>query len=177
MSEQGVTYQQVTVSEAAAILGVSVMTVRRMIKRGQLEGERVHRPQGTAYVVKLQLDAPQGTQDAPATEQPAENMSRINGTAPAPAEAMVSLIQTTIATVLGPLVAEQAALRQTVERSATRVAELERENGSLTAENAALRASQALPAWHQAPWWLWGVLGALSAAVVVLLAGAVLLFR
>jgi excisionase family DNA binding protein len=45
MTEQGVTYQQVTVSEAATILGVSVMTVRRMIKRGQLEGERVHRPQ------------------------------------------------------------------------------------------------------------------------------------
>jgi hypothetical protein len=33
----------------------------------------------------------------------------------APAEAMVSLIQTAIAAVLGPLVAEQAALRQTVE--------------------------------------------------------------
>ena len=118
MTEQGVTYQQVTVSEAAAILGVSVMTVRRMVKRGQLEGERVHRPQGTAYVVKLPADAPGNTRDAPTTEQPPENVSRTNGTGPAPADAMVSLIQTTIATVLGPLVGQVDAQRQTIERLA-----------------------------------------------------------
>ena len=35
-----VPYARVTVAEAAAILGVSVVTVRQMIKRGQLEAER-----------------------------------------------------------------------------------------------------------------------------------------
>jgi excisionase family DNA binding protein len=125
-----VPYTRVTVAEAASALGVTVVTIRRMIKRGQLEGERVIRPQGSAYLVKLPRD---GTGDATSTEQVAQDMSRTQGTAPAPAaEAMVSLIQTTIATVLGPLVAELAASRQTNERQADRIAELERENGRLT---------------------------------------------
>jgi DNA-directed RNA polymerase specialized sigma24 family protein len=40
MSQQGVTFQQVTVSEAAGILGVSTQTVRRLLRRGQRESER-----------------------------------------------------------------------------------------------------------------------------------------
>jgi hypothetical protein len=59
---------------------------------------------------------------------------------------MVSLIQTTIATVLGPLVAELAASRQTIERHADRVAKLERENGRLAAELVAERARSSLTA-------------------------------
>jgi hypothetical protein len=55
---------------------------------------------------------------------------------------MVSLIQTTIGTILGPLVAELAASRQANERSQDRVAALERENGRLSAELDALRAAQ-----------------------------------
>ena len=42
MTTQDGTYQRLTVAEAAADLGVSRMTVRRMIQRGQLEAERVH---------------------------------------------------------------------------------------------------------------------------------------
>jgi hypothetical protein len=86
---------------------------------------------------------------------------------------MVSLIQTTIATVLGPLVAEQAALRQTVERQTEALRKLERENGMQAAqleraaaavvalgdENEVWKASQRSPAWRQAPWWIWLVLG------------------
>ena len=177
MSEQAVTYQQVTVAEAAAILGVSVMTVRRMIRRGQLEGERVHRPQGSAYVVKLPLDAPEGTAEATATEQPSENVSRTNGTAPA--EAMVSLIQTTIGTVLGPLMAEQAALRQTVERQADQLVSQAETIGELRAENRALvarTAPQPVEPTAEASlspgrvWWFWLVLLApiLATTIVVL---------
>jgi len=119
MTQQPVTFQQVTVSEAADILGVSTQTVRRMIRRGQLEGERVHRAQGSAYVVRLPDSAAAGDMDATATQQPSPNVSRSNATdQPAPAEAMVSLIQTTIGTVLGPLVGELAASRQTIERQA-----------------------------------------------------------
>src|SRR5215212_8514759 len=103
-----------TVAEGAAALGVNVVTIRRMIKRGQLEAERVHRPQGSAYLVTLPLDR---TGDATSTGQPAQDISRTNGTGqPAPAEAMVSLIRTTIATVPGPLVGELAATRQAGEQ-------------------------------------------------------------
>src|SRR3954447_11088056 len=70
-----VTSQQVTVAEAAAILGVSVVTVRRMIKRGQLEAQRVIRPQGSAYVVTVPMHGTGNAQDAPPTEQPAQNVS------------------------------------------------------------------------------------------------------
>jgi excisionase family DNA binding protein len=138
-----VPYARVTVAEAAAILGVNVVTIRRMIKRGQLEAERVHRPQGSAYLVAL---PGHGAGDETSTEQPAQDMSRTQRTATPPAEAMVSLIQTTIATVLGPLVAELAASRQTNERQADRVAELERENGRLAAELVAERAKSSLTA-------------------------------
>jgi excisionase family DNA binding protein len=124
MTQHSVTFQQVTVSEAAGILGVSTQTVRRMLRRGQLEGERVHRAQGSAYVVRLPVANTAGDTDATATRQPAPNMSRSNATGQAaPAEAMASLIQTTIATVLGPLVAELAASRQTIERQAETIRE------------------------------------------------------
>ena len=53
MSEQAATWQRVTVAEAAIALGVSTATVRRMVRRGQLEGERVQRPQGIVYVLSL----------------------------------------------------------------------------------------------------------------------------
>jgi len=68
---------------------------------------------------------------------------------PAPAEVMVSLIQTTIATVLGPLVAEQAALRQTVERQADQLVSQAETLGRVTAERDAARAEvEAVKAAH-----------------------------
>jgi len=81
MEEQPATFQRVTVAEAAVILGVSTATVRRMLKRGELEGERVIRPQGTAFVVKLAMDASSDTQDASDTLHEADVMPRDNASA------------------------------------------------------------------------------------------------
>lgn len=90
------------------------------------------------------------------------------------AEAISTLVQTTVATVLGPLVAELAASRQTVERQADQLVGLAEQIGRLTAENANLRDSHSAPAWRGAPWGLWAVMGAMTLLVVVLLlAGAV----
>jgi hypothetical protein len=81
---------------------------------------------------------------------------------------MVSLIQTTIATMLGPLVGGLQLSRQTIERQADALRELERENGRQSAEFAALKS----PRWDfhgraTTPW----LLSALAiVAVVVLLA-------
>lgn len=47
------TSRYATVKEAAEQLGVSTETIRRMIRAGKLRAERVHRPQGSAFVVLL----------------------------------------------------------------------------------------------------------------------------
>jgi hypothetical protein len=59
----------------------------------------------------------------------------------AQAEAMTSLIQTTIGAVLGPLIAEQGELRQTVERLSGQIARQSETIGQLRAENRMLLAS------------------------------------
>jgi excisionase family DNA binding protein len=177
-STEQVSYTRVTVAEAAAILGVNVVTIRRMIKRGQLEAERVHRPQGSAYLVNLPGD---GTGDATPTEQLAQDMSRTQGTPTPPAEAMVSLIQTTIGAVLGPLVAEQAALRQTVEHLTGQLVRQSETIGQLRAENRALLASttaqpaEPTPAPPDRPLRLWQPWWAIMVAVAVALVLAVAL--
>jgi excisionase family DNA binding protein len=178
MSPQPVTFQQVTVSEAAGILGVSTQTVRRMLRRGQLEGERVHRAQGSAYIVRIAVPNTAGDSDATATQQPAPNVSRANATdQPAPAEAMVSLIQTTIATVLGPLVAELAASRQANERQADTIGQLRADLATAQAENRALLASTAAqssetaPGLFRASWrpWMYGAVAVAALVLVVVL--------
>ena len=78
----------VTLEQAAAILGVSVTMVKRRIRAGVLRAAAARSPHGTVWLVSL----------PPAATTPA-------------ADAMVPLIQTTIRTVLGPLVAELAASR------------------------------------------------------------------
>jgi len=59
----------------------------------------------------------------------------------AQAEALASLIQATLTPIIGPLVGQLDAQRQTIEHQADRVAELERENGRLSAELASARTS------------------------------------
>jgi hypothetical protein len=122
-----------TLREAAAELGISLNTLRRRISAGQIDAERVHRPQGHVWQVYLHRAATQEHRSNVTVQQDGATVQQPASVPPA-AEAMVSLIQTTIGTILGPLVAEQSALRQTVERQAERVAELERENGRLSAD-------------------------------------------
>ena len=55
------------------------------------------------------------------------------------ADAMASLIQATLTPIIGPLVAEQAALRQMVERQADTIADLREERGRESAEAGARR--------------------------------------
>jgi excisionase family DNA binding protein len=118
-----VTSQRVTVAEAASILGVSVVTIRRMIRRGRLEAERVHRPQGSAYLVTLPVE---GTGDRTATEQAAQNVSRTQGT---PADMMAVWSET----FLAPIMAELAASRETIARQAETIGQLRQRLADLEA--------------------------------------------
>jgi hypothetical protein len=106
----------VTVEQAAGILGVSASTVRRRIRGGTLRAESVSRPQGVVWLVHLPADA---TADVNHPSPPAGAV----GTAPVTAsDAMIAYTRS----LLEPLVAA-------LERSQSRTAELERENGELTA--------------------------------------------
>jgi hypothetical protein len=112
----------VTVEQAAAILGVSVTTIRRRIRAGSIRAEEARRPQGPVWLVYLPADATSATTvGQPATSSVA--------TAPTTAEAMATYTRS----ILEPLVAA-------LERSQSRVGVLEREVGELRAENRALLA-------------------------------------
>ena len=168
----------VTVEQAAAILGVSPSTVHRRIRNGALRAEQVARPQGIVWLVHL----PPGTAAATGEPPPPADPEATAPTAvPAQAEAMVSLIQATIGTVLGPLVGQLDAQRQTIERQADALRTLERENGELRAETRALLASTAAPSPDPtagAPWSRWPrgwIAGA--ATVLAIVTVAVLLVR
>src|SRR5919112_6348512 len=113
-----------SLQEAAALLGIGVNTLRRRITAGQIRAELVERPQG--YVWRVYLDGrhpPTQPTDGP-TNQEAPG-SLLHPPAPiAQAEALAALIQATLTPIVAPLVAEQAALRQTVERQAGELGDL-----------------------------------------------------
>jgi excisionase family DNA binding protein len=124
-----VTSQRVSVAEAAAALGVSVVTIRRMIRSGRLEAERVHRPQGSAYLVTLPAE---GTGERTVTEQAAQNVSRTQGT---PADLMAVWSET----FLAPIMAELASSRETIAQQAEAIGCLRAEAKAAAAETIALK--------------------------------------
>jgi hypothetical protein len=176
----------VTVEQAAAALGVSASTVHRRIRSGALKAEQAERPQGKVWMVHL----PPGTTVASGELPPPSEPEAAASTTMAPAaEAMVSLIQTTIGTILGPLVGQLDAQRQTIDRQAEELRTLERDNGRLTAELTAAQAQNSVLLASGAPdpqkptlggepsrpwwpsWWPWVLMVlAVLATVVVLLA-------
>ena len=118
----------VTVEQAAAILGVSVTTVRRRIRDGSIRAEEARRPQGPVWLVYL----PSGATPPTVSDQPS---ATVPATAPTNAENTVAYTRT----LLEPLVAA-------LERAHARVAELERENGALDERVRALEAPKEQPA-------------------------------
>ena len=117
------THRFVPVAVAARILGLSATTVRRRIDAGELEAERVVRPQGTAFLVRVSRDEPSRADETPASPQDAPGARQ---DAPSGAD--------TLTTVVLPLVGQIDALRQTVERQAEQIAGLREERGRLHAE-------------------------------------------
>jgi hypothetical protein len=147
------------------LLGIGVNTLRRRIATGQVQAEQIERPQGQIWRVYLDVQHPPSQQSAQPPEQEAVGGSQQPPTQLAQADAISTLVQTTVAAVLGPLVAEVAASRQTIERQAEQIADLREERGrhtaeleraastvvALGAENEALRASHSPVASNPAP--------------------------
>src|SRR3954469_3061621 len=105
-----------SLQEAAAMLGIGVNTLRRKITAGQIQAERVQRPQGYVWRVHLDDRHPPSQPTNHPTEQEAPRSLPQPPTPLAQAEALASLIQATLTPIIAPLVAEVTASRQTIER-------------------------------------------------------------
>jgi hypothetical protein len=134
--------------EAVQRLGKSDRTIRRMIQRGELEGEPIARPQGTVWYVKLPSDlAAETAQDAaPGGEAASNQENEAPGTLAAVAALDAALRRAEErAAALDERNERQAAI---VVAQAERIGRVESERDQLRAELAAERARR--------PWWrLW----------------------
>jgi excisionase family DNA binding protein len=132
--------QGLSVQEAALHLGVSINTIRRMIKDGRLRSEKVTTSSGFAYLVypdSLPTGNHQDTaHEYPSPEQPGTQLETMR------AEAMA----TYSAKLIAPLVAELGQARE-------QIATLARENGERAERirqlESQLTAPGARPSWWQ----------------------------
>jgi hypothetical protein len=121
-----------SLQDAAVLLGVSVNTLRQRIRAGQVQAERVQRPQGYVWQVYVETLQPP---DSPGSDPPIQEApSRLQQPQQlAQADALATLIQATLTPIIAPLVGELAASRQALERQAGELRELEREVGRVSA--------------------------------------------
>ena len=106
-------FQLVTLPEASRILGVSESTVRRMVKAGKLEADRVERSQGHLWLVKLPPPSSPGGGHPP-------TVATAEGSNPPPADALAAWS----ATILGPIMARMAEQEGTIREQAETIGEL-----------------------------------------------------
>jgi len=175
-------FQAVTLPEASRLLGVSESTVRRMIKAGKLEADRVERSQGHLWLIKLPSPSASAAGHPP-------TVATVEGANPPGPEALAAWS----AAVLAPLVArmgeQEGVIRDQAEqlgRLGERLDHVTTELGRARAEIQALRAPTAPespePAREApAPTWrlltrLWP-LGAGAVLIAVLAVAAALALR
>jgi excisionase family DNA binding protein len=179
MSNQDETYQRISVPDAAKLLGISAATVRRRIRDGSLQAERVHRPQGITYAVLVGSN--HSNQDDRSTSNHQEAITaRPKQSGTAPADAMMALIQTTISEAITPLVQSLRELERENGVLSERVVGLERDLAVARAPATEVRTEPAVAAPSDSapapprPLWgrLWLVLAVLAVALV--LAGVLL---
>jgi hypothetical protein len=144
-----------SLANAARRYRVSERTLRRRIEDGELEAERVTRPQGSVLFVKLPPDAaPPDGQAAPGGDAASDQTRTIGGTS----GGATGQDAATIVTIMAPLLAE-------LTESRREVADLREDRGRLQAERDAasaraveLRAERdearaELKALRALPWW------------------------
>jgi hypothetical protein len=122
-----------SLQDAAAVLGVSVNTLRKRIKAGQVRGERVQRPQG--YVWQVHLDGLQPP-DQPADDPPIQEApSRLQQPQLAlmQAEAMAAYTRSLLEPLVALVEQQETVIRDQAETIGRQAAELEAARGQIQA--------------------------------------------
>src|SRR5688500_19753151 len=70
MQTQGLDVELLTIAEAAQRLGVSIDTIHRRLRRGQLSGQRQPTPQGFTWLVEIPVGARDSKNGAPPEAPP-----------------------------------------------------------------------------------------------------------
>jgi hypothetical protein len=151
--------------------GVAEGRIRRRIRAGELEAETVLRPQGSAFVVRLPVQASPGVSDAYDSRQEPRDTMR---TEAAPEQAMLALVQAAVTPILVPVMARMAEQEATIRQQAETIGELRAENRALVARTAAqdeeaLRdLGELFPSRWRVLWpWVLGVLAIVAAAALL----------
>ncbi len=124
------THRFVPVAEAACILGLSPTTIRRRIEAGELEAERVVRPQGTAFLVKVPNDAPPHAAEAPTTPPDAPGTHQDEPPSAAALAAVVLALVAQVDALRQTVVAQAETIRDQAETIGRQGAELEAERSA-----------------------------------------------
>ena len=126
------------VAEAAQRLGVSTDTIKRRLKRGELQGQRQDTPQGFIWLVAIP-----------------ESSYKVNGTADSSSDAMATESYTMASAMADAMAKEVRRLEEMVEMLQKeldhRAQEMERMQILL---QQALDPARAIAAPRQLPWWL-----------------------
>ncbi len=153
-----------TFAQACVALGVSAHTLRRRITSGEVQAERVRRPQGYTWIVYLD--------QAPGSRDGTDVTSRVPGDRPAitldgqpsPAGtqaadghqlalALAPLVEASVSAAVAPLRAELADVRATLSQRDQELGQLRAVLGQVLADRDAGPASTRQDASKAVPWW------------------------
>jgi excisionase family DNA binding protein len=125
MADSSDSFQLVSVAEACRVLNVSDSTLRRLLRAGRLEAQKVQRPQGHIWLVKV--PAPTGA----SSDDPPRQLGATDGHPPGP-----PALTAWMTGVLEPLMAELSLSRQQLVSQAETIGQLRAENRALLASTA-----------------------------------------
>jgi hypothetical protein len=126
-----------TLREAAEVLGISLNTLRRRIAAGQVQAERVQRPQGHVWQIYLHGADTQEHRASSTVQQDGAGTVQQPPQALAQAEAMAAYTRSILEPLVVRMAEQEGTIREqaeTIGRQSERVAELESRNGHLSAE-------------------------------------------
>jgi hypothetical protein len=137
--------ESVTMAEAAKRLGVSVDTIRRKLRRGELQGCQQPRPQGFIWVVELPEES--DNHDVTFAETVADTSASYPGS-----KGEICRLEETVAVLQAQVVAQQQQMEAQQEELTAKNKQIEQLHVLLQQAQAALPAPRENRSWWQRLW-------------------------